>query len=97
MTKQLIHISLIGQKSGKVDFEKGFAAKHTAPRFSDKSNVDLTMVIDNASIELFADDGLSVMTEVFFPSEIYSDINLQSAEHFKIKFLQFNKMNSIWK
>jgi len=83
--------------SGKVDFENGFAAKHTAPRFSDKNNVDLTLIIDNASIELFADNGLTVMTEIFFPNEQLSDITIQSNDNFKIKSLQYNKMKSIWR
>jgi fructan beta-fructosidase len=83
--------------SGKVDFEKGFARRHTAPRFSDKDNVDMTLIIDNASIELFADAGLSVMTEIFFPNQILSNIQIQSPDHFRLKSLQYNKMNSIWK
>lgn len=83
--------------SGKVDFEKGFAARHTAPRLSDKENMNLTLIIDNASVELFADDGLSVMTEIFFPNTLFSDITLQSPDNFKIKSLQYNNMKSIWK
>lgn len=83
--------------SGKVSFEKGFAAKHTAPRFSASGNMDMTLIIDNASIELFADNGLSVMTEIFFPNEIYSDVQITSPDHFNIKSLQFSKMKSIWK
>ena len=83
--------------SGKTDFEKGFAAKHTAPRFSDKRYVDLTLIIDNASIELFADNGLSVMTEIFFPNALLSQIAIQSADNFRIKSLQYNKLKSIWK
>ena len=84
-------------KSGKVDFEKGFAARHTAPRFTKNNNVDITLIIDNASVEFFADNGLSVMTEVFFPAEIFSEMSLQSANHFKVSKMQFNKMKSIWK
>ncbi len=83
--------------SGKVEFEKGFAARHTAPRFSDKNNFDLTLVIDNASVELFADNGLSVMTEIFFPNQIYSDILIQSTGNFSIKSLKYNRMKRIWK
>ncbi len=83
--------------SGKVDFEKGFAAKHTAPRFSDKNNVGLTLIIDNASIELFADNGLTVMTEIFFPNEIYSQVQLKSTPGFVVKSLQFSAMKSIWR
>jgi fructan beta-fructosidase len=83
--------------SGKVSFEKGFARRHTAPRFSDKNNMDMTLIIDNASVELFADNGLSVMTEIFFPNSLLSNINITSQENFTIKTLAFNSMKSIWK
>lgn len=83
--------------SGKVAFEKGFAARHTAPRISGNQNVELTMIIDNASIELFADNGLSVMTAIFFPHEIFSDVQIQSTGNFNIKSLKYNRMQSIWK
>jgi fructan beta-fructosidase len=53
------------------------------------------MIIDNASVELFADNGLTVMTDIFFPNALFSDIKIQSPEGFKIKSLQFNKMKSI--
>ncbi|HEX8357538.1 MAG TPA: GH32 C-terminal domain-containing protein, partial [Segetibacter sp.] len=84
-------------KSGKVDFEKSFAARHTAPRFSTKQNFNCIMVVDNASIELFADDGLSTMTEIFFPNEIFSTIHVQSPDNFTIKSLQITRYKSIWK
>ena len=83
--------------AGKVDFKKDFAAKHTAPRLTTKENVDITLVIDDASVELFADNGLTVMTSIFFPNALFSDIHIQSADNFKIKSLEYNKMNSIWK
>ncbi len=83
--------------SGKVDFEKGFAKRHKAPRFSDKQTVELTLILDNASIELFADNGLSVMTEIFFPQQLYSAIQIQSPDHFKIKSLHLTRLKSIWK
>ncbi len=82
--------------SGKVSFEKGFAAKHTAPRFSGKSNMDMTLIIDQSSIELFADNGLTVMTQIFFPNAPYNKLTLQSTDHFMVKSLQFNSLKSIW-
>ena len=82
--------------SGKINFEKGFAAKHTAPRFSSKSNMDMTLIIDQSSIELFADDGLTVMTQIFFPNTPYNRITLQSPDYFLIKSLQYNLLKSIW-
>lgn len=83
-------------KSGKIAFEKGFAGKHTAPRLSNKENVDLTLIIDNASVELFADNGLTVMTSIFFPNALFSDITIQSPDNFRIKSVQYNKMKSMF-
>jgi fructan beta-fructosidase len=82
--------------SGNISFEKGFGAKLTALRISNKENIDLTLVIDNASVELFADNGLSVMTAIFFPDTNYSSISIQSPDNFKINSLQFNKLKSIY-
>lgn len=83
--------------SGKTSFEKGFAGRHTAPRLSKNEAMDLTLIIDNASVELFADKGLSVMTEIFFPNSPYTDISFQGPDNFQIKSLHFNKMKRIWK
>ncbi|MBD0376704.1 MAG: glycoside hydrolase family 32 protein [Bacteroidota bacterium] len=83
--------------SGKVNFEKGFAAKHTAPRLLNIGAVDVSLIIDNASVELFADKGLSVMTQIFFPDENFSDITIQSGDNFKIKSLRFAELKSIYK
>jgi fructan beta-fructosidase len=83
-------------KSGKIDFEKGFAATHKAPRLSQQTNLDLTLIIDNASVELFADDGLSVMTSVFFPNEPFTNITLQSPEHLKLKTVQYSKLKRMY-
>ena len=83
--------------SGKVDFEKGFGAKHVAPRFSNNTDIKISLVIDESSVELFADDGLTTMTEIFFPNAPYNKINLQSTSILKIKKLEYIKLNSIWK
>jgi fructan beta-fructosidase len=84
-------------KSGKVSFEKGFAKRLTAPRFSAKDNMDMTLVIDNASVELFADNGLSVMTAIFFPNRLLSDMKIESSTNFNIKSLKFTHLKGIWK
>ena len=77
--------------------KKGFAGRHTAPRISDKNNLELTMIVDNSSIELFADNGLSVMTDIFFPNQLLSDVKIQSPSPYVMKTLQYSKMKSIWK
>ncbi|MFL5771776.1 MAG: glycoside hydrolase family 32 protein [Flavisolibacter sp.] len=83
--------------SGKTDFEKGFAKRNTAPRLSNKKETDVTLIIDNASVEFFADHGLTVMTAIFFPDTDYNKIRVESRSDFKINKLWFFKMKSIWK
>lgn len=83
--------------AGNVSFEKGFAKKHTAPRFAAGNNMDMTLVIDNASVELFADHGLTVMTAIFFPTEKFTNIHISSAEGFNMKTVKLNSLKSIWK
>jgi fructan beta-fructosidase len=81
-------------KSGKVDFHKDFAARHVAPRFTTESKMDMTLVIDVASVELFADDGLSVMTEIFFPNKPYNKIHLRSADGAVIRKMNYAQLKS---
>ena len=83
-------------KSGKTDFEKDFASKATAPRVSVAKNMNMILVIDDASVEMFADNGLSVMTAIFFPNENFSMINIGSSNDFQIKELTFHALKSIW-
>jgi fructan beta-fructosidase len=45
---------------------------------------------------MFADNGLSVMTAIFFPNENFSMINIASANDFKIKELTLHGLKSIW-
>ncbi len=76
-------------KSGKIDFQKDFAAKHVAPRFSKDRKMNMTMVIDVSSVELFADDGATVMTAIFFPNKPFNRIQLKSAGKAVIKQLEY--------
>ncbi len=83
-------------KSGKTDFQKDFAARHVAPRLTDNTKMNITLVIDVSSVELFADDGLTVMTEIFFPNKPYNQIHIQSPESVLIKKLEYINLSSIW-
>ena len=80
--------------SGNIDFEKGFGARHTAPRISNKTSMDLTLIIDKASVELFADNGLTVMTSIFFPDTVYSKISIRSNDNFAFRSIEFRKMKA---
>ncbi len=64
-------------KSGKSDFSEKFAAKkHTAPRQQNGRILKLHLFLDRASCELFADDGSTAMTDIFFPNEDFSNLKI---------------------
>lgn len=60
--------------AGKKDFSPDFVGKHMAPRFSKSNTIKLHIIFDASSVEVFADDGLTVMTDVFFPNENFSKL-----------------------
>jgi fructan beta-fructosidase len=80
--------------AGKKDFNKEFAAKHVAPRFISNDKMSLSLIIDVASVELFGDDGLSVMTSIFFPNKTYNKITVQAPAQLTIKKLEYIKLKS---
>ncbi len=83
--------------AGQSDFSDDFAGRHIAPRFSDSENIKMHLFFDVASVELFADDGLTVMTEIFFPKNPYSDIMLKSDQYpLKVMRGRVFGLKSIW-
>ena len=66
-------------KSGNTDFGNHFAtAVSKAPLNKVYSNVKMKLVIDKTSIEIFFNDGEKVLTEIFFPSEHFSELDLST-------------------
>ncbi len=82
--------------SGKIDFNKEFAGRHFAPRIAAGEQFDIILIFDNSSIEMFADNGLTVMTELFFPSQPFTGMAITSGNKFKIDTLQYSSLQSIW-
>jgi fructan beta-fructosidase len=63
--------------SGKTTFNNEFAAKHTASRFGDQSIINISLILDVTSVEMFADNGTTVMTSIFFPTTSYNKISVR--------------------
>ena len=83
-------------KSGKVSFQKDFAARSKAPRFTAAKNSDITIVVDKASVEVFADGGLTTMTAVYFPNEDFTDLAIKADDKLNIKSIKITPLKSIW-
>lgn len=90
------HFYIDRTKSGKSDFDKGFAKKIIAPRLSGNSKTDMTLIIDESSVEVFADDGVTVITSVVFPQKSYNKIKIRSKDNFQIKWLRYSSLQTIW-
>lgn len=76
-------ISFDRMKSGEVDFSENFPAVTEAPTFEDNGKVTLRIFVDASSIEVFAEDGKSVMTNLVFPNEPYSTLSISAAGNAK--------------
>lgn len=81
--------------SGNVGFEKGFGAKHVAVRPSG-SAVKLHVFVDVSSIEVFANEGEVVMSELVFPSVPFSSISLRYDAGVAVRKATLHKLGSIW-
>lgn len=75
-TKGLNQFYVDRTQSGKLAFEKGFTGRHYAPRLSKNEPLKMTIYVDVSSIELIADDGETVITDIFFPTEDFTKITL---------------------
>jgi fructan beta-fructosidase len=79
-------------KSGKTDFYSEFAKINLAPRVSTEKNININLIADVSSVEMFADDGLSVMTSLFFPTSIYTKLYIKSAGEIPAGNIQYNSI-----
>lgn len=83
--------------AGKSDFSTKFAKKHTAP-FNDVKTLKIKVLIDNASIEVFVNDGSVVLTDLFFLNEDFTKIELYSkGGKAELTSGVLSPLKSIWK
>jgi fructan beta-fructosidase len=55
-------------RSGKTNFHAKFAARHEAPLRVPDGRVTLRLLVDTSSLEVFAQNGETLLTELIFPS-----------------------------
>ncbi len=82
--------------SGNHNFSEDFGGIHYAPRISRGNTIKMHLFFDVASVELFADDGTAVITDIFFPDELYKGVRLFSnMGTVKLKSGKITELNSI--
>ncbi|HWJ28571.1 MAG TPA: GH32 C-terminal domain-containing protein, partial [Flavisolibacter sp.] len=79
-------------------FNQHFAVKTTAPLQVEKGIIKLHILVDQSSVEVFANDGQRAMSVVTFPGDQQKGIELfaQGGQAHLISFKGWT-MKSIWK
>ena len=84
-------------RSGDVDFHPRFAGKHVGPLPVEKGSVRLHLFVDTSSIEVFGNDGYTVITDRIFPSPDSQSIELYSkGGPTTLTSLEFWSLKSVW-
>ena len=65
---------------------------HLAPRISASDTLRMRLIVDRASVEVFADGGATVLTDIVFPTEPFDRVVLVGEGEGTIYGLR-----SIWK
>ncbi|OKS84517.1 glycoside hydrolase family 32 protein [Mucilaginibacter polytrichastri] len=84
-------------RAGKLDFQKNFSGRFTAPRLTLAKNSDINIVVDKSSVELFADGGLTTMTAIYFPTEDFNNLAIKTSGQLTLINLSISGLNPIWK
>ncbi|MEP6712845.1 MAG: glycoside hydrolase family 32 protein, partial [Ferruginibacter sp.] len=84
-------------QAGSTSFSPVFAARETAPRLTDAKIMKLHIFTDRSSIEVFADDGLTCLTAIYFPSADFTKMRLVK-DTGEIVFLknEWYGLKSVW-
>jgi fructan beta-fructosidase len=85
------------RSSGDSSFADTFAGIHRANRSINDGTLRLHLLLDVASVEVFADGGATVMTDTMFPTSEYNEIEIFSKQGaIKLKAGTLYELSSIW-
>jgi len=83
--------------SGNVTLHPSFPGRHTAPVHAPGGRVKLHLLVDRSSVELFANDGEGVITDLIFPDSESQGLRLyERGGKARIVSLKIWKLASIW-
>ena len=81
-------------KAGITDFSNKFSDRIAiAPKIATQKDWTGTIVLDKTSIELFFDDGQTVMTEIFFPKAPFDSLYFEApSEESKLEYIEIHQL-----
>ena len=81
-------ISVDRRESGIVNFSENFPCVTVAPTFENNGKLNLRIFLDSSSVELFANNGKSVQTNLVFPEEPYTTLSLRAVGNARLDNLK---------
>ena len=93
-------LALNRRNSGKVDFHEKFPAIHTAPiRRKGDGSIAVRLLIDTSSVEVFANGGETVISNLIFPREGDCTVSLVTVGDIAppvIRSIRLSVLKSAW-
>lgn len=81
---RLAEVYVDRSRSGQADFHKDFPGKHAAPLKTPGSMLELRIFVDRSSVELFADRGQAVITDLIYPDPASTGITVFADDNRKV-------------
>lgn len=88
-------ISFDRRESGVTEFSMEFPCVTTAPAMDKPGKVSLDIFIDSSSVEVFGNNGKSVMTNLLFPTQPYSTLTISSDAKAEVNNLQIYPLKPV--
>jgi hypothetical protein len=84
--------------SGEAAFHEAFAGKHECCLLPENNKITLHVFVDQSSVELFGNNGKSVITDLIFPNQENKQLELY-VKHGEIKLhsLELYSLKSTWR
>ena len=91
--KQVKQITMDRRSSGLTAFKDNFASEMKAP-LTDRKDYRIRLLVDKASAELFVNEGETVMTSIFFPTENMNSLKLFTSKgEIKVSGIKISGIN----
>ena len=85
-------------QSGLTNFDEKFAPSIQKQNYLVKNeNVEVRVILDASSVEIFVANGRYVFTNQIFPETPYTNLTISGASSSVLQGFKMNKLNSIWK
>ncbi|MBX2827057.1 MAG: glycoside hydrolase family 32 protein [Flavobacteriaceae bacterium] len=85
-------------QSGIIDFEESFGKEvQKQPFVPEEREVEIRLIMDASSLEVFVDEGKYVFTNQLFPKDVYTQLEIDWESDNAVQNFTYHTITSIWK